>query len=137
MSNENYTILFVDDEPWLSQPLLLSLEARGYTCVSKSTMADGLAYLENNSVDLLVTDVMMPAGDGFPDVDSSSTGFYFMRKVRQDSPRMPIICLSVIGDVDKINELKRKNILYLRKGETPLDTARKLIESKVTGKMSF
>ena len=137
MSSETYTILFVDDEPWLSQPLLLTLEARGYVCVSKSNMTDGLAYLAKHSVDLLVTNVMMPAGDDFPDVDSSSTGFYFMRKVREQLPRMPIICLSVIGDVEKIEELKRKNILYLRKGETPLDTAVKLIESKVTGKMSF
>jgi DNA-binding response OmpR family regulator len=117
MSNDGYKILFVDDEPWLSHPLLLSLEARGYVCVSKSNMTDGLAYLETNSVDLLVTDVMMPAGDDFSNVDSSSTGFYFMRKVRQQSPRMPIICLSVIGDVEKINELKRQNILYLRKGK--------------------
>ena len=137
MNNESYTILFVDDEPWLSQPLILSLEARGYVCVSRSNMTDGLAYLEKHSVDLLVTDVMMPAGDAFPNVDSSSAGFYLMREARQKWPRMAIICLSVIGDVEKIEELKRKHILYLRKGETPLVTAIKIIEAKVTGKMSF
>ena len=137
MNNEIFTILFVDDEPWLSQPLLLSLEAKGFLCVSKSNMTDGLDYMARNSVDLLVTDVMMPAGDSFPNIDSSTTGFHFMRKVRQQSPRMPIICLSVIGDVEKIEELKRQNILYLRKGETPLETAVRLIESKVTGKISY
>jgi CheY-like chemotaxis protein len=130
MSSESYTILFVDDEPWLSQSLFLSLEARGYLCVSKSNMTDGLAYIEKNCVDLLVTDIMMPAGDAFPNVDSSSTGFHFVRAVRRQSPRMPIICLSVIGDVEKIEELKRQNILYLRKGELRLTQRGNLLNQK-------
>jgi DNA-binding response OmpR family regulator len=137
MSGQPYIILFVDDEPGLSAPLRMSLEARGYVCVSKTDLTEGWKFLENNSVDVLVTDIMMPAGPGFPSVDSSSAGFYFVRKVRESRPKVNIICLSVIADVEKIEELKRQNILYLRKGETPLDTARKLIESKATGKISF
>jgi CheY-like chemotaxis protein len=133
----SYTILFVDDEPWLSQALRLSLESRGYNCISKTNMTDGWAIIEQQSVDVIVTDIMMPAGDAFPGIDSSSAGFYFVRKIRQKLPRASIICLSVIADPDKIEDLKKQNILYLRKGETPLDTARKLIESKATGRMSF
>lgn len=137
MSASTYTILFVDDEPGLSAPLRLSLEARGYVCVSKTDMTEGWRFLEKNAVHVLVTDIMMPAGDAFPGVDSSSAGFHFVRKVRGTFPNVAIICLSVIADVEKIEELKRKNIFYLRKGETPLETARKLIESKATGKISY
>jgi DNA-binding NarL/FixJ family response regulator len=100
-------------------------------------MTEGWRYLERNTVHVLVTDIMMPAGEAFPGVDSSSAGFYFVRKVRETFPKVAIICLSVIADVEKIEELKRKNILYLRKGETPLETARQLVESKATGKISF
>lgn len=133
----SFTILFVDDEPGLSAPLRLSLEARGFRCVSRTNMTQGWEFLEKNEVDVLVTDIMMPAGEAFPGVDSSSAGFYFVRKVRSAMPKVAIICLSVIADVEKIDELKRQNILYVRKGETPLETARRLIESKATGKMSF
>jgi CheY-like chemotaxis protein len=94
-------------------------------------------YLDSHPVDVIVTDVMMPAGDLFPNVDSSEAGFHFVRRVRQRWPRMSLICLSVIADSERIDELKRQNILYLRKGETPLSTALRLIESKATGRVSF
>jgi len=138
MSNKsNYTILFVDDEPWLSDALRFSLEGRGYNCISKTNMTDAWAVIERQSIDVIVTDIMMPAGTGFPGVDASSAGFHFVRKIRQQWPRVAIICLSVIADAEKIQELKRQNILYLRKGETPLETAIALIEAKATGRMSF
>jgi DNA-binding NarL/FixJ family response regulator len=132
-----YTILFVDDEPGLSIPLRLTLEARGFVCITKTDVTEAWRFLESNPVDVVVTDIMMPAGEDFPEVDSSSAGFFFVRKLREKLPRMAIICLSVIADVKKIEDLKRQNIQYLRKGETPLDKAAKLIESKATGKMSF
>ncbi len=137
MITPRFTILFVDDEPWLSEALRLKLEARDFDCVSKSDMSEAWDYLENNKVTVLVTDIMMPAGDSFPDIDSSETGFHFVRKVRKSFPDTSIICLSVIGDQKKINELKRIGVLYLRKGETPLSTAAKLIESKATGLISY
>jgi DNA-binding response OmpR family regulator len=126
-------ILFVDDEPWLSQPLRMTLEAHGYACVSCSNMTEGLEYLENNKVAVLVTDIMMPAGSRFPTVDSQTTGFKFVELVRQKYSDMSIVCLSVIGDQDKIEWLKNRNAIYLRKGETPLATAVKMIISKATG----
>ncbi len=137
MTGTRYTILFVDDEPGLSAPLRLSLEARGYVCVSKTNMTEGWTFLEQGEVNVLVTDIMMPGGDAFPDVDSSSAGFHFVRKVREAFPSIAIICLSVIADTDRISELKKRDIFYLRKGETPLETARRLIESKATGRASY
>ncbi|SRR5260370_1150621 len=136
-ASDNHTVLFVDDEPWLSEALRLSLESKGFNCISKRNMTDGWTVLEKQHIDVVVTDIMMPAGDGFPGVDSSSAGFHFVRRIREKWPRLPIICLSVIADVEKIEALKKQNILYLRKGETPLDTATRLIESKATGRSSF
>ena len=115
----------------------LSLEARDYVCISKTNLSDGWNVIEKQHVDVVVTDIMMPAGDAFPNVDSSTAGFFFVRRIRQQFPRLPIICLSVIADVDRIESLKRQNILYVRKGETPLKTTRSLIESKATGRICF
>lgn len=135
--NNNHTILFVDDEPMLADALIAKLESKGFNCIALNNMTDGLNYIKNHNVSLLVTDIMMPAGKDFPNIDSSETGFHFVEKIRKEFPEISIICLSVIGNQKKINELKNKGILYLRKGETPLSTAANLIESKVTGVISF
>lgn len=132
-----YSILFVDDEPWLSEPLRMSLEGMGYNCISTKNATEALRVLESEYIDVMITDIMMDGGDLFEDVDSQEMGFELIERIRKRWPDQPIICLSVIGDVDRILSLKRKNILYLRKGETPLDTAIKLIESKATGRIQF
>lgn len=137
MTNRDYTILFVDDEPWLSEALRLSLEARDFHCISLNNMSDAWRLFAKEKISVLVTDIMMPAGEDFPNIDSSVAGFHLVRMVRQKYRDVSVICLSVIGDVEKIDDLKKQNVLYLRKGETPLETARKLIESKATGKYSF
>lgn len=135
--NQTFRILFVDDEPWLSEALRISMECRGFDCISKTNASAAWQILEKGNVDVVVTDIMMPGGDLFDDVNSEETGFEFIRRIRQRWPRQSIICLSVIADTSKIEALKKKSILYLRKGETPLATAIKLIESKATGKTSF
>ena len=137
MSAKSLTILFVDDEPWLSLPIREVLEARGYNCVSREDMSSALDYIRGNTVSVLVTDIMMPGGKDFPDIDSSEVGFHFVTLVRNEWPDISVICLSVIGDQGKIETLKRRRVLYLRKGETPLDTALKLVEAKATGRYSF
>lgn len=113
------------------------LEARGYRCVCLTDMSTALKYLRKERVSALVSDVMMPSGEDYPDIDSSETGFHFVDFVRREFPDLGIVCLSVVGDQKKINALKRRKIQYLRKGETPLDKAAKLIESKVTGIITF
>lgn len=137
MNAKTHTILFVDDEPTLTEPLRLLLEAKGFNCVSRTNMSSAMEFLRGNRVSVLVTDIMMPSGDQFPGIDSSETGFHFVFKVRDEFPDVAIICLSVIGDQSKIEKLKKRGTLYLRKGETPLDTAARLIESKATGVASY
>ena len=132
-----HTILFVDDEPVSTQALRMVLEAKGFRCVSLTDMTSAMDFLDQERVSALVSDVMMPSGEAFSEIDSSETGFHFVSEVRRRFPDVGIICLSVIGDQKKINKLKRQGVLYLRKGETPLGTAVRLIESKATGIISF
>jgi|SRR5581483_11579991 len=132
-----HTILFVDDEPRSTEALRMLLEAKGFRCVSLTDMTSGFAFLEREKVSVLVSDIMMPSGDAFPEIDSSETGFHFVAKVRAKFPDVSVICLSVIGDQSKIIKLKKQGVLFLRKGETPLDTAARLIESKATGVISY
>lgn len=134
---KKHTILFVDDEPLGTEPLRLLLEAKGFNCVSLTDMTSAIEFLDENDVSVLVSDIMMPSGEGFPGIDSSETGFHFVSMVRKEFPDVRVVCLSVIGDQSKIQRLKKQGALYLRKGETPLDTAASLIESKATGVINF
>lgn len=132
-----HTILFVDDEPISTEPLRLLLEAKGFDCVSRTDMSEAMEFLRKWEVSVLVSDIMLPSGKDFPEIDSSETGFHFVSIVRKEFPEIRIICLSVIGDQSKIEKLKRHGVLYLRKGETPLNTAASLIESKATGVSNY
>lgn len=130
--------LFVDDEPFLQQALFAVLEADGISCVSTSNISEAMAYLEKyDDVSIIITDIMMPPGESYKEIDSSIAGFCLVDEVIKKYPKIPIICLSVIGDQGKIAKLKKKGVLYLRKGETPLDTAIDLIKSKIRGFKSF
>lgn len=136
-ASSRYNILFVDDEPWLSDPLRFSLEGVGFRCTSTGNATDAWRILEQGGIDVVVTDIMMPGGDLFDGMDSQEMGYELIRRIRKKWRNQSIICLSVIGDFERIAALKRQNVLYLRKGETPLQTAIRLISSKATGRISF
>jgi CheY-like chemotaxis protein len=130
-------ILFVDDEPWGTEPLRLKLEGRGLICKIATDMSSALKLMDKEEFKLVVMDIMMPAGVDFPEIDSTRTGIELAIKIKKRYPYTKIICLSVIGDQRIIYSLKKKGVLYLRKGETSLKVASKLIESKATGVITF
>ena len=55
-----YKILIVDDEPGWRELLSYELTPKGYEVVSANNAAEGLACLEQQSFDLVITDVRMP-----------------------------------------------------------------------------
>jgi CheY-like chemotaxis protein len=132
-----HTILFVDDEPTSTEALRFLMEAKDFHCESVTNMTAAMEYLRDHKVSALVSDIMMASGDTFPGIDSSETGFHFVAMVRREFPDVGVICLSVIGDQSKIQKLKRQGVLYIRKGETPLDKAARIIESKATGVIRY
>lgn len=58
------TILLVDDEYALVEMLTESFQAQGYRVVSATDGKDGLAQLQKEKPDLVITDFMMPIADG-------------------------------------------------------------------------
>jgi CheY-like chemotaxis protein len=134
MTEQLGAILLVDDEPSLIDALAFTLESRGYQCLTATDMTEGIAALRRHPVQVLVTDIMMPAGASFGGVDASEAGFRFIEFVQKSWPRLPIVCLSVIGDRQKIRSLTDRGVRYLRKGETPLSTAVEVISAVASGR---
>jgi DNA-binding NarL/FixJ family response regulator len=127
-------VLLADDEPWLSEALAISLESQDFECLIATDVTSAVQALRSHRVCALVTDIMMPGGSEFPKVDASGAGFYLIDFVQRQWPDLPIVCLSVIGDQQKISSLTSRGIRYLRKGETPLSTAVEVITAVATGR---
>src|SRR5581483_11068426 len=106
-------------------------------CIIATDMSSAVNTLEQNEIAVVVTDIMMPAGKRFGKIDSSEVGFHFINYVKEHWPKLPIVCLSVIGDQAKIKRLTDRGVRYLRKGETPLSTAVEVVRAMVKGRPIF
>ena len=86
------TILVCDDDKQIVEAIDIYLTGEGYKVIKAYDGYEALEYLENNSADLLILDVMMPGLDGIRTT----------LKVRENSS-IPIIILSAKSeDTDKI-----------------------------------
>jgi two-component system, OmpR family, KDP operon response regulator KdpE len=88
----NVTVLVVDDEKPLRDFVRRNLEARGYKVLNAANGLEALAIFENEQVDLVILDIMMPHLDGLETA----------RRIREES-RVPIIILTAMGEeADKV-----------------------------------
>ena len=94
----NETILLVDDEEMVLTSIdsFLTLETQ-YNVVTFISAKKALKYIKSNSIDLVISDYVMPEMDGIT----------FLAKVREIKPEIPRIILT--GYADKENAIKAIN----------------------------
>ncbi len=80
-------VLVVDDEPQIRELMALYLERAGYRTRSLGEGASVLDEIEENPVDLMVLDLMLPGVDGFT----------VLRELRASGSELPVIVLSARG----------------------------------------
>lgn len=98
-------ILAADDDPQLLRLMTRNLEFEGYEVLPASDGQQALELIENNTLDLVLLDVMMPKMDGFT----------VCRRVREFSS-VPIIIVTARGqDQDKVRGLDLGADDYLTK----------------------
>lgn len=106
-----YQILVVDDEPKIVELLKLYLELQGYKVLTAYDGAAAWECWEKNSIDMVLTDIMMPEVDGYNLVE----------KIRQVS-KVPVLFLSAKTDItDKIKGLQIGADDYIIKPFEPLE----------------
>jgi len=93
-------ILFADDDPWFARPFIEELQASGYKVLQASSGTETLDMLSKEHVDLLLLDIMMPAGERLRDeAGGRRTGIRVAEFVRREMKSdLPIIYLTVISD---------------------------------------
>jgi DNA-binding response OmpR family regulator len=102
-------ILIIDDDEQLTELLDEFLSSFNFKIHAKHTPEEGLGYLENNEIDLIVLDIMLPGMDGFQ----------VLRKVRENSS-VPVMMLTARGEVtDRIVGLELGADDYLPKPFEP------------------
>ena len=97
-----FTILCVDDEPGILSALRRLFRARGYqVCTAEGGQA-GLALLQTQAVDLVISDMRMPKMDGAE----------FLAQVRQRWPDSMRLLLTGYADISAIVEAINRGEIY-------------------------
>jgi len=77
-------ILVVDDEKDILVTLKDILQRQGYEVILVSNGFEALEILHKTTVDLIITDIIMPKMEGLE----------FIQKVRSEYPKLPIVVMS-------------------------------------------
>jgi len=102
---KSINVLVVDDEKSLRDFIQRNLEIRGYRVWTAGNGLEALAIFDQEYVNLVILDVMMPNMDGLE----------ALRKIREQST-VPVIVLSALGEErDKVNALNLGADDYLTK----------------------
>jgi nitrogen regulation protein NR(I) len=111
MLPERKQILVVDDEPNLRRVLSAQLERDGYDVHTAEDGEQALAMLQENHIDLVITDLRMPKIDGME----------LLRRALQLDDELPIVMITAHGTVDNaVEALKTGAFDYITK---PFDQA--------------
>lgn len=87
------TILIIDDSASIRQVVGMTLRSAGYTVIEAEDGRDGLAKLDVQKINLVISDVNMPNLDGI--------GFLREMKQKPDYRFTPVIMLTTEGAEDK------------------------------------
>ncbi|MEN9342092.1 MAG: hypothetical protein RIQ54_348 [Candidatus Parcubacteria bacterium] len=113
------TILVVEDEEAYRHALVLKLEHAGFIAHGVENGEDGLTFLRDKTVDLILLDLIMPKMDGFS----------FLESLKTDGHSLPVIVLSNLSQADdehKARQLGAKD--FLVKSNIPIaDVIRRVV----------
>ncbi len=106
MKPDSGKVLIVDDEANIRNALAKLLAKSGYAVKSAANVAEGLAMLESNPFDLVLTDLRM-AGDG---------GLELLREVKRRDSRVEVIVMTAYGTVETaVQAMKEGAYDYIEK----------------------
>jgi twitching motility two-component system response regulator PilG len=100
------TVLVVDDSPTIRRVVSMTLERQGYQVVTAVDGVDGVTKLQENKVDLVLLDIMMPKMDGYQ----------VCKTIREKKKALPVIMLSgKDGFFDKVRGKMAGSTAYITK----------------------
>lgn len=93
----NPRVLIVEDDPAIRAGVVGALASEGYETIEAGDGAVGLERALEPATDLVLLDIMLPEIDGF----------HVLESVRAQRPRLPVICLTAMGEpADRVRGLR-------------------------------
>jgi CheY-like chemotaxis protein len=107
-------ILIIEDTSIIREPMARLLRAEGYTVTGAANGIEAIQWLENNPVDLVLLDVLMP----------KMNGVTFLENFRADARWADVPVIAVTGVLDstwllRLRELNVRTVIH--KGRFDLD----------------
>ncbi len=118
------TILVVDDEKSMRDFLKILLKKEGYSVETGSNADDALLKLQQNSFDLIISDIRMPG----------ISGLELLSNVKESYPEMPVIMITAFASPDDaVTAMKNGAFDYISKPFN-VDEIKSVIESATSQK---
>ena len=118
MSNKSKNILLVDDDVDFMEQMKFHMEKIGYKVTTADSHKEGEKYIESNSPDVAIVDLMM---------ENEDSGFILSYKIKKKYPDVPVIIATAVtsetGMVFGLNKEEERSWikadLYLEKNLRP------------------
>ena len=104
------TILVVEDKESMAEMLKETLESGGYKVVSAQNGAEGIGYLKEGKIDLVLTDLKLPRKNGIEVLKAS----------KEENSLVPVVVMTAFGSVETaVTAMKEGAFDFITK---PFDT---------------
>ncbi len=101
-------ILIIDDEEKFRQLLTRIISLEGFTVIEADTIAQGLKAMQQQTIDVVLTDVKLPDGNGIDAIE----------KIKAINPICEIIVMTAFGTIhDGVKAIKSGAFDYFTKGD--------------------
>ena len=94
----NYSILIVDDEPLIRKSLYEILKIAGFDAHAVSSGEEALAFIENKTVDIVITDMKLP----------KMSGLELLSFIKKYVPETQVILITGYGSIETAVEAMKK-----------------------------
>jgi len=121
---KNYSILIVDDEDAQRNILKGYLEKKGYKIFSASSGTEGINVVQNNLIDIVLSDYKMP----------DKTGLEVLEEVKQINPEISFVILTAYGTIENAVKAMRLGAFDYISKPVDLDELDLMIERVIENK---
>lgn len=123
MLQKEYNILLVDDDVFTLRVYESQLKNDGFNVQTAQSGEQALEVLEQNKIDLLITDIMMAKMDGWQLVET------VRNKLRKDEAQLPIIVMSAFESAElEVKCFKYGANMWITKPIHPLEKLTKIVK---------
>jgi len=109
MKNGKPLALIIDDESSIRDLMRYTFEPNNIEVIAADNGKAAITLLENNAVDVIITDLLMP----------TMTGLAFIREMKKRRVSIPIIIITAYGNNEMVREIIEEGVFKLI--EKPLD----------------